>query len=150
MKLVYDLHLNRIGLVALMALCLVGCNKPNDNNAATTTTFHFKMRGDSLGLEDFRAATKDQNVIAYARGQLAMPEADRQLHIAGPVDYGNGGLNLDWNWHFIADSWELVEVSVELCDTGPVLISQCVECWVSAPDPGACPWGSYVAYEVSN
>lgn len=139
-----------VSIVAAASLATTGCGGDDNapiNGDPQSATFHFKMIGDTEGLEDFRAVTSDQAVIAIARDQLSKPEGERIRHIVGGVDYGNGGFNLHWNWHFIPDSWTLAEVSIELCDTGPILISQCVQCWVEARG-GACPWGSYVAYEV--
>jgi hypothetical protein len=137
-----------------MTLCLVaaaaGCESDDDSGGGDprAVTFHFKMVGDAQGLEDFRAVTSDASVIAIAREQLSKPAHERNQHIAGAIDHGNGGFNLAWNWHFVPDSWSLAEISIELCDTSPTLISQCVECWVEAPS-GACPWSSYVDSEVT-
>lgn len=139
----------RLVVVAVITtLSLVGCLAEDSQSPnSEEVTFHFKMIGDGIGLEDFRAVTSDPEVIAMAREQIALPETEPRKHLAGSIGHGDGGFNLNWNWHFIRNSWTLAEVSIELCDTGPILISQCVECWVNARG-GACPWGSYVAYEV--
>lgn len=132
------------GVVAI--LILSGC-RSEDSPSSEEVTFHFKMAGDITGLEDFRAVTSDPQTIAMAREQLALQGTEPRKHIVGSIGHGDGGFNLNWNWHFLRDSWTLAEASIELCDTGPVLISQCVECWVNVRG-AACPWGSYVAYEV--
>lgn len=135
-----------VGVITIVTL--VGCLEESSHSPSSgEVTFQFKMIGDGTGLQDFQVATSDPQVIAMTREQLLLPEAERRKHIVGPIGYGNGGVNLHWNWHFIPDSWTLAEESIELCDTGPILISQDVEYWVNAPN-GACPWGSYPAYEV--
>jgi hypothetical protein len=104
------------------------------------------MHGDGSGEQDFRAATSDAEVIAMVRDQLVLPENERNLFIIGPIDRGNDGHNLDWNWHFVLDQWTLTEFAIELCDGNAVLVSQDVDYWVDTVGQ-FCPWGSYVARE---
>ena len=103
------------------------------------------MRGMSVD-QDFRAVISNQEVKALARAQLALPESQRTLHVAGSIGQTNGGYNLNWSWHFVG-SVALTEVSTELCDTSPAQIEANVEYWLTAPG-GACPWVSYVYAEV--
>jgi hypothetical protein len=112
-------------------------------------TFHFRMVGDATGMQDFRAITNDPVVIAEARTQLTLPFQERQLFIIGEIDRGNGGHNLDWNWHFLPDQWSLAEFAIELCDGNAVLVSQAIDYWVDTVGQ-FCPWGARVTEEISD
>lgn len=117
-------------LLGWTAFC-VSCGGSSQSGAPLERIlFHFKMLSDVSGIADFRATTNDPEVIAAARAQLALPAQDRALFINGPIERGNGGHNLEWNWHFLPDQWSLVEVSIELCDGNAVLVSQSVDYWV--------------------
>ena len=129
--------------IAFTASCGGGSTPPE------RVTFHFRMEGDATGQQDFRAITNDPAVIAEARAQLALPMHERQLFIIGEIDRGNGGHNLDWNWHFLPDRWSFAEVSIELCDGNAVLVSQAVDYWVDTVGQ-FCPWGARVTDEISN
>jgi len=132
----------------ICAVCLTACDG-SDDMAPEHLTFHFRMQGDATGVQDFRATTSDPAVIADVRAQLALPVEERTLFIIGGIDRGNGGHNLDWNWHFLADQWSLAELAIELCDGNAVLVSQAVDYWVDTVGQ-FCPWGARVSAEVSD
>ena len=105
------------------------------------------MRGIPDAEGQFVAETSDPRTLALVEGQLALPEDRRVLHISGPVDPGNGGHNMGWSWHFRPGQWELVEISIELCDGRPQDVEDDVGKWIA--DVGIfCPWGSYVVREL--
>jgi hypothetical protein len=145
----------RTALAVLTVAAFAGCDGNSDprfrdivdERPAEIVVFHFEMLGDATGLMDFRAATGDPSVIDAARDQLALPEHERRVHINGPIRRGNGGHNLEWNWHFVVGEWSLVEASIELCDGNGVLIEQAIDYWVDQVGT-FCPWLSYVADEV--
>jgi hypothetical protein len=120
---------------------------PIDDVPPGQVTFHFKMHSDVSGVEDFRAATDDPAVISAARAELLLPENERHVFIICPIDRGNDGNNLEWNWHLVSGQWMLTEFAIELCDGNAVLVSQDVDYWVDTVGQ-FCPWGSYVASEV--
>jgi hypothetical protein len=138
------------GAALLVAwVLLAGCDDSSDpsmDDAPGTVKFLFKMHGDVTGEQDFKAVTSDEEVIAMVRDQLLLPENERNLFIIGPIDRGNDGHNLDWNWHFVPDQWTLTEFAIELCDGNAVLVSQDVDYWVDTVGQ-FCPWGSYAASE---
>jgi hypothetical protein len=107
------------------------------------------MRGDSTAVEDFVAVTTGESVIAIARQELLLPDTLRTYHIHGDVTHGNGGHNLDWEWHFIPSDWFLAQESIEICDTSPSAISSLL---ANLPDTQktilACPLSSYVKAEI--
>jgi hypothetical protein len=136
------LVLSCVVLVVLLTACDSGGSAPQEG-----ITFQFRMEGDATGMQDFRAITSDPAVVAEARAQLNLPLEERRLFIIGEIDRGNGGHNLDWNWHFLPDRWSLAEAAIELCDGNAVLVSQAVDYWVDTVGQ-FCPWGARVSHEV--
>jgi hypothetical protein len=136
-------------LVAMAAGCDGDSSNPGGGVPPGHVLFHFKMVGDVSGVQDFRAATDDPQVIAAARAQLELPLHERRLFILGEIGRGNGGHNLEWNWHFVAGRWMLTEAAIELCDGNAVLVSQDVDYWVDTVGQ-FCPWGSRVTDEITD
>jgi len=132
-----------LSCAAFLTACDGGGSAPPER-----VTFHFRMVEDATGLQDFRAITSDPAVVAEARAQLSLPFEERRLFIIGEIDRGNGGHNLEWNWHFLPDRWSFAEVAIELCDGNAVLVSQAVDYWVDTVGQ-FCPWGARVGEEIS-
>ncbi len=137
------LRVRNLCVLTLALICLACENGGNDSQAPETVLFAFSMVGDTEGIQDFVAQTNDPDVIATGRAQLALPLAQRQLFINGPIARGNGGVNRQWSWHFVPNEWTFAEVSIELCDGNAVLVEQAVDYWVDIVGQ-FCPWGSRV------
>jgi len=136
-------------MIAVLVLA-VNCNEQcRLENCYHGVGFRFGTRGDTTGAEDFIAVTEDDEILASARAQLLVPVSERTLHIHGNVTFGNGGYNLDWDWHFIPADWVLAEESVEICDVRPSAIGMRLQ---NLPDTvdimQACPLHSYVRSET--
>ena len=139
-----------IVLVILVAVLAAACNDQDDLECQDDRVgIRFGMRGDTTGVEDFIAVTRDDDIIALAREQLLLPVSERTFHIHGSVTFGNEGYNLGWDWHFIEDDWVLAENSIEICDVAPRAISMLL---ADLPDTldklFACPLNSYVKSEA--
>lgn len=139
-------------LTCLSLFLIIGCSDsggpgPCGCEPDSSVTFRFAIRHDPTGTEDFVAVTSDSAVIAIARAQLLLPPEDRTLHIHGPIARGDGGHNLSWGWHFTPDSWNLVQLSMELCDGNPSAVEADIDTWVDTIGV-FCPWNSYVEEEV--
>ena len=143
-----------IGLSLVVTICLVliitSCGDEKGlQNTAEEVGFRFGMWNDTTGDEDFIAVTTDEEIITLARQQLMLPVPERTFHIHGVVTYGNGGHNLNWSWHFLPSEWELVEASIEVCDTNPFYVRTWLD---SMPDTISsiliCPLSSYVKTET--
>ena len=142
----------RVGIAAAFLLCLlaVGCDDSTTDNPVIPPgprTFVFGVRGvpDSEGR--FIAATSDSAVLAKLEAQLALPADQRNLHIHGPIARGSGDENLSWHWYFLPGEWDMVEISIELCDGTPQMVEDDVDRWVEEIGD-FCPWGSYVQREL--
>jgi hypothetical protein len=137
--------LQRINLsLVFLMVTLAGCHSDDDSSGRR---FLFGMDGDASGEQDFVAITSDPDVIEKALQELGKPVAERDLFIIGPIERGNAGHNLGWNWHFKADQWDLTEIAIELCDGNAVLVEQAIDYWVDTVGQ-FCPWNSYIKMEL--
>ena len=110
--------------------------------------FEFELRG-APETENFIAVTSDPETIATCEAELDLPVSQRNLHINGTLDYGNGGHNFNWSWHFVPGQWVLTPISVELCDGVPSFVESDLQYWIE--DIGYfCPWSSHVLREIDH
>lgn len=132
-------------LVAASALIALASCGGDDGvvPAPGPTAFVFAVRGVPESEGRFVAVTDDPVVLARLSAQLALPETERGLHIAGPIEPGDGGHNAPWSWHFTESRWDVVEASIEVCDGLPADVEKDVAGWVGTVG-SFCPWGSYV------
>jgi hypothetical protein len=136
----------KLALIPIAAI-FFSCSSADPPTAPPQRSFLFAVRGIPDAEGRFVASTTSPQVLAIVENQLALSEEQRMLHISGPVAPGNGGHNLGWSWHFEPGSWELVEISIELCDGRPQMVEDDVDKWIA--DVGVfCPWGSYVLREL--
>lgn len=126
-------------LLAVVAALLAACGG-SEPPQTTTSTLVFRIRGTPPS-EEFRYVTSSPELIARAREQLRLPEAQRFLFASGGIAAGDGGHNQPWRWHFT--DLALVEVAIELCDGRPTLVEADLAYWLSTVRR-FCPWGSYV------
>lgn len=123
----------------------MGCN-PASNSEQEPRYFEFTSSDENIDYS-FVAKTTDPEVIEKAESQLQLPLDQRGLHINGDIERGNNGYNNNWSWHFTPGSWNLVEVSVEVCDGRPQMVEDDLDYWVD--EVGYfCPWSSIVLREV--
>ncbi|MFP4527677.1 MAG: T9SS type A sorting domain-containing protein [Candidatus Kapaibacterium sp.] len=108
--------------------------------------YEFRVSADE-NCRPFYAKTSDPEVIRQCREQIAKPVGERPLFINGTIDYGDGGYNEGWSWHFVPGEWHLTEMAIELCDGTPDLVEEDVEYWVETVGH-YCPWTAYVVREI--
>jgi len=132
-------------VAAVLAFSLLAsCGGGGDAPPPATSTFIFRMRGLAAP-EEFRVTTSSPQVIAQARGELALPDAQRRLFASGAIRAGNGGHNTGWSWHF--PNVSLVEAAIELCDGRPSMVEANLDYWLNTVG-SFCPWSSYVYAEA--
>jgi hypothetical protein len=94
------------------------------------------------------AATDNPTVITDLENELALEQSERTKHINGFIDYGNGGHNYSWDWHFIPSQWTLADVSIEVCDGTPAMVNDDLDYWINTVK-SFCPWSSRVVKELT-
>jgi hypothetical protein len=137
------MHL-RHALAALAVSALLAACGGGGRQEPSGVVFVFRLHGFPAS-QEFRARTESAEVIAIARRQLALPVEDRRLFAIGPIEPGNGGYNLDWQWHFT--DFALAEMAIELCDGTPELLEEDLDYWLQTVK-NFCPWASYVHAEL--
>jgi hypothetical protein len=130
-------------LLAFLPVSALSCGGSGGADVATVT-FAFRIHGADAS-EEFRFRTSSNDLIAKARAQLGLPQAQRTLFPAGRIAGGNGGYNMNWSWHFT--DLDLVENAIELCDGRPSLVEADLTYWVSTVGR-FCPWAGYVYAEI--
>jgi len=130
----------------LLASCGSGGGAAEGDLPLPVATFAFRMQGAG-GEQEFRYATKSPEFIARARAQLMLPVTGRNLFPSGAIAAGDGGVNLNWDWHFTDLS--LVETSIEVCDGTPAMVQADLPYWLNTVKR-FCPWGGYVYAEVTD
>ena len=120
---------------------------PPDPGTARAVSFLFGLVDDSTGAENFVAATSVPAVIDRARAELRKDIASRTLHINGLIARADAGDNLDWHWQFKPGEWDLVEVSIEVCDGRPSMVEADLDDWLDRIGR-FCPWHSRVLAEL--
>jgi hypothetical protein len=129
---------------AVLALVAVACD--SDRDTASLATFVFQHRDVPGPAGSFVARTADPAVIHLAREQLALPQAERLLHIEGPIERDKDDQEPDWSWRFVPGTWRLVQKSIELCDGTPQMVEDDLAYWVDQVG-SFCPWSAHVTAE---
>ena len=101
----------------------------------------------------FIDATSDQAVIDTCLVDLNKPLVQRRF-ISGTVAHGNAGYNHNashwFQWHFIPDQWNLVDLAIEVCDGCPYSdLDLYPEYWLDTLGI-YCPWSGQIAREIQN
>ncbi len=126
----------------MVAASAIGCAIPDPDADPVVIDGYLFGFTDSPEF-NFVAVTTDSLVISQLEAQLALPEGKRPMHLNGPIGRGDGGHNLNWDWHFLPGKWVLAEVSIELCDGTPSYVNDNLDYFVDTVGQ-YCPWGSYV------
>jgi hypothetical protein len=131
-----------LAALALLAACgHSGSAEPEPAGVATFQILH------PTHDERFLLRTSNPEVIARARAELAKPFAERTLFPSGALVRGSG-YNAPWSWHLAEDRWNLVEMSMEVCDAWPGYIEEHLDEWLGQVG-SFCPWSSRVEREIS-
>lgn len=132
-------------LSVLLLLFAISCSTDSDDQ--DNRYFEFTHQNEEINYS-FTAKTSDPEVIAKIEDQLDMPFEQRNLHINGDIARGSKDYNPDWSWHFVPGEWDVVEISVEVCDGRPRMVEDDLDYWVDQVGY-FCPWSARVSREVN-
>ncbi len=109
-----------------------------------TRFFLFETAGGST----FIAWTNRDSILLKADLELAKPRNDRNLHISGPIFRNALGcdINKEWSWHFSAQDWDLVAVSITTCSGEPEQVE--ANPFEYYRKSSYCPWSARILREV--
>ena len=113
-------------ITSIAVIVLTSCNNDDDNNTPEPSKRYFRFKScpeNSHGNwqdTSFVAATSNLKVIEQCLDQLKLPVESRKLFPLGKIDKGSLGYNKNathfFNWHFVENSWEMVELGIEIYD----------------------------------
>jgi hypothetical protein len=132
-------------LYIIITFTLISCVARG--NERGIVTFLIQDRNIAGADGQFVARTNNPALIDKARKELARPVDKRRLHLNGELASGNDDFNLGWHWHIVDNKWDLVEVSVELCDGTPNMVENKMSYWIEKVKR-FCPWNSYISSEI--
>ena len=136
--------------IAAFSLLIASCNK---DKRESLRYFEVGINGTPVDWRDssFVVATANPELINKITEQLKKPIFSRQI-VMGELASGNGGYNKnaghDFNWHFIENKWELVDVSAEIYDGRAYSdVHKDPDYWLVQMKRFS-PWGSYIKREI--
>jgi hypothetical protein len=97
-----------------------------------------RLFGVRVGAEEFRMRVTDPETIRLAMENLA---GGNNKHPNGPIAMGDGGFNAPWSWHFVPESVQMVDLSIELCDGSPSHVESHRGDFLAS---GYCPWSARI------
>ncbi|MTI38207.1 hypothetical protein [Fulvivirga lutimaris] len=142
-------------LVVSLMVVLASCSEDDEPKQDLDSDLrYFKFRAcdhtDDWRNESFIASTADPGVIQQCLDQLALPAEERTLFPLGKITAGSGGYNFndthEFNWHFIEDEWELVEMGIEIYDGCPYSEAELLDYAGTVGSYGG--WGNRIEAEV--
>lgn len=141
--------------VSLMVLFLSCSEDDEPKQDLDSDLRYFKFSAcdhtDDWRNESFIASTADPVVIQQCLDQLALSVEERTLFPLGKIAAGSGGYNFndthEFNWHFIEDEWELVEVGIEIYDGCPYSEAELLDYVGTVGGYGG--WGNRIEAEIT-
>lgn len=65
------------------------------------------------------------------------------MHPIGVLDFGDGGFNAPWSWHYKPETVTMTDVSTEACDAEPHFVQENLNYWVNTVKY-YCPWSAKI------
>ena len=90
--------------------------------------------------ERFTMFVVDQETIKEA---LANLNGLNTMHPIGVLDFGDGGFNKPWGWHYKPETVRMTDFSTEVCDAEPHFVQENVDYWVNTVKY-YCPWSARI------
>ncbi|MDO5970149.1 hypothetical protein Q4Q35_10050 [Flavivirga aquimarina] len=151
-KVIFNLSI----ILCATGLFLASCSNDDEKNISTKRYFRFNSCPESShgNWQDtsFVAATSNPIVIEQCLDQLKLPVASRGLFPLGKIEKGSSGYNKNathaFNWHFVEDSWEMVELGIEIYDGCAYSDAELANYSESLGSYGG--WGNRVLEEITN
>lgn len=144
-------NIMRTTIIVILAALLAGSCSKDSKGPLRYYQVGIKGTQDDWRDSSFVVATRNVQLIHKIKTQLEKPVASRQI-LMGELAKGNGGYNKNaghsFNWHFMEDKWDLVDVSAEIYDgRAHSDVDQNPKYWMDTMKRFS-PWGSYIKKEI--
>jgi len=90
--------------------------------------------------ERFTMLVVDQQAIQDALDNM---NGLNHMHPIGVLDFGDGGFNAPWGWHYKPETVTMTDMSTEVCDAEPHFVQENLDYWVNTVKY-YCPWGAKI------
>jgi hypothetical protein len=94
---------------------------------------------DVLG-ERFVMLVVDQQAINDALDNM---NGLNHMYPIGVIDFGDGGFDAPWGWHFKPDTVSMTDFSTEVCDAEPHYVQENLDFWINTVKY-YCPWSAKI------
>jgi hypothetical protein len=123
----------RVFIVLLVIFAVSGCSMEDPVQREDGQYFTVQV-----GNEQFVMFATSPETIRLATENF---QGKNNRHPAGRISLSNGGFNSPYSWHFMPDTIQMVEVSIELCDGKPSYVNSHLNDYLAS---GYCPWSGKV------
>jgi len=127
----------RYALVAAVVIVALVAGGSYIYLANQTSGMYFVV--DVVG-ERFVMLVVDQQAIQDALDNM---NGLNNMHPIGVIDFGNGGFNVPWDWHYIPETVTMTDISTEVCDAEPHFVQENLDYWVNTVKY-YCPWSAKI------
>jgi hypothetical protein len=90
--------------------------------------------------ERFTMFVTDQQAIRDAVDNM---NGLNNMHPIGVLDFGDGGFNQPWGWHYKPETVAMTAFSTEVCDAEPHFVEENLDYWVNTVKY-YCPWAAKI------
>jgi len=90
--------------------------------------------------ERFTMLVVDQQAIKDALDNM---NGLNTMHPIGVIDFGDGGFNKPWGWHYKPETVTMTDFSTEVCDAEPHFVQENLDYWVNTVKY-YCPWSAKI------
>jgi hypothetical protein len=90
--------------------------------------------------ERFTMFVVDQETISEALDNM---KGLNNMHPIGVLEFGDGGFNQPWGWHYKPETVRMTEFSTEVCDAEPHFVQENLDYWVNTVQY-YCPWSAKI------
>ena len=96
--------------------------------------------------ERFTMLVVDQQSISEALDNM---NGLNSMHPIGVLEFGDGGYNKGWGWHYKPESVRMTDFSTEVCDAEPHFVQENLDYWVNTVQY-YCPWAAKIISASQN
>jgi hypothetical protein len=129
----------RRGLILLLGIVIIICIAGGSYIFLASQSRGMYFVVDVVG-ERFTMLVTDQQAVQDALDNM---NGLNNMHPIGVIDFGDGGFNQPWGWHYKPETVAMTAFSTEVCDAEPHFVQENLDYWVNTVKY-YCPWGAKI------